>query len=113
MEMAIIRLFDLPNGAGINSKVVYLAPTKALCSERFHDWHKKFHSLGIVCSELTGDTEFGKTSGIQSSNIIVTTPEKWDSMTRKWRDYKTFMNYLSLLLVIFLTNDIKRIKFVD
>ena len=60
-------------------KCVYMAPTKALCSERYHDWTTKFDALGIKCNlstiicvicviqhccsgcELTGDTVlFGK-----------------------------------------------------
>ena len=30
----------------------------------------------------------------------VTTPEKWDSMTRRWTDYKEMMKYITLFVVI-------------
>lgn len=60
-----------------------MAPTKALCNERANDWKKKFQHLGITCNELTGDTEQTNVSEAQRSNIIVTTPEKWDSTTRR------------------------------
>jgi len=30
-------------------KCVYMAPTKALCSERYRDWTAKFDALGIKC----------------------------------------------------------------
>ncbi|KAH9277275.1 hypothetical protein BASA83_000142 [Batrachochytrium salamandrivorans] len=97
MELAILRL--LTDTASDQSKVVYIAPTKALCSERARDWKHKFSSLGFTCQELTGDTEFNNTSEIQRSNLIVTTPEKWDTVTRKWRDHRYLMNMLRLVLL--------------
>jgi ATP-dependent DNA helicase HFM1/MER3 len=30
-------------------KCVYMAPTKALCSERYRDWTAKFDALGVKC----------------------------------------------------------------
>jgi activating signal cointegrator complex subunit 3 len=42
-------------------------------------------ALGIVVKELTGDTQLSKRE-IQATQIIVTTPEKWDVMTRKSGD---------------------------
>ncbi|SJL00868.1 uncharacterized protein ARMOST_04182 [Armillaria ostoyae] len=61
-ELAIIQMLAETNSATDNSvKCVYMAPTKALCSERYRDWTAKFNSLGIKCCELTGDTvHFGK-----------------------------------------------------
>ncbi|KAI8922392.1 Sec63 Brl domain-containing protein [Powellomyces hirtus] len=97
MELAILRLLSQPDGD--NAKVVYMAPTKALCNERNQDWQKKFRVLGISCNELTGDTDNLRVNEIQQSNIIVTTPEKWDSMTRRWRDYKNLMGLLRLILI--------------
>jgi replicative superfamily II helicase len=35
--------------AGHASKCVYIAPTKALCSERYRDWTAKFDALGLKC----------------------------------------------------------------
>lgn len=97
MELAIIRLLSKHNGD--KAKIVYIAPMKALCHERVVDWKKKFAYLGIGCSELTGDTEYSDIGEVQRSNIVVTTPEKWDSMTRRWRDHKIFMNMLKLVLI--------------
>ncbi|KAJ3288448.1 Sec63, partial [Borealophlyctis nickersoniae] len=97
MELAIIRLLMRPDGD--NAKVVYMAPTKALCNERTKDWQKKFRTLGLTCNELTGDTNYGQMYEIQRSNIIVTTPEKWDSMTRRWRDYKNLMGLMRLFMI--------------
>lgn len=50
--MAIARLF-MTLGTD-NVKVVYVAPTKALCHERAEDWKRKFAPLHVSCNELTG-----------------------------------------------------------
>ena len=84
-ELAMLRLFSDP--VNTSSKVVYMAPTKALCSERARDWKIKFGRLGLGWDvvELTGDSSVGGSlRDVGESRIIVTTPEKWDGMTRKW-----------------------------
>ncbi len=56
-----------------------VAPLKALCSEKFNEWSKKFEYLNIKCIELTGDTDHeseNDLSFIENSNIICTTPVK-------------------------------------
>lgn len=100
-ELAIIRLLMETTEPWRNVKAVYMAPIKALCSQRFEDWNKKFGPLGLSCKELTGDTEIDDFFEIQDANIIITTPEKWDSMTRKWRD-----NCLLQLVRLFLIDEI-------
>ncbi|OJD15928.1 hypothetical protein AJ78_03871 [Emergomyces pasteurianus Ep9510] len=97
MELAICRL--VTNFKDCRFKVVYQAPTKSLCSERFRDWQKKFTSLDLQCAELTGDTDHAQLRNVQNSNIIITTPEKWDSMTRKWRDHIKLMQLVKLFLI--------------
>lgn len=51
-----------------------VAPIKALCSQCFESWKKKFGPLGLSCKELTGDTEIDDFFEIQDSHIILTTP---------------------------------------
>ncbi|KAJ5138363.1 uncharacterized protein N7515_003211 [Penicillium bovifimosum] len=97
MELAICRLLNTIKDEGF--KVVYQAPTKSLCSERFRDWHSKFSSLGLTCAELTGDTDHMQLRNVQSSQIIITTPEKWDSITRKWKDHMKLMQLVKLFLI--------------
>lgn len=97
MELAICRLVNnLKDGL---FKLVYQAPTRALCSERFRDWSKKFTSLGLQCAELTGDTDYAQSRLVQTASIIITTPEKWDSMTRRWRDHSKLMQLVRLFLI--------------
>ena len=96
MELALVRLF---NSQEQNVKAIYIAPTKALCSERSTDWSRKFNPLGIEIGELTGDTEAHMISKIQKCSIIVSTPEKLDSVTRRWKDNKAFIELVRLVLI--------------
>lgn len=34
-----------------------VAPVKALCTERLSEWYPKFTKLGLMCIEVTGDTD--------------------------------------------------------
>ncbi|EFQ97399.1 ATP-dependent DNA helicase MER3 [Nannizzia gypsea CBS 118893] len=97
MELAICKLVsDLKDS---RFKVIYLAPTKSLCSERSRDWRAKFTPLDLQCAELTGDTDHFQIRNVQQASIIVTTPEKWDSMTRKWKDHMKLMQLIKLVLI--------------
>ncbi|KAL4942666.1 hypothetical protein BDV06DRAFT_211637 [Aspergillus oleicola] len=97
MELAICRLLNTLKDEQF--KVVYQAPTKSLCSERFRDWNRKFQTLNLQCAELTGDTDHNSLRNVQNSQIIITTPEKWDSMTRKWKDHARLMQLVKLFLI--------------
>ncbi|KAI5296166.1 Sec63 [Ascosphaera acerosa] len=97
MELAICRLVATSRSS--NFRVIYQAPTKSLCSERLRDWRHKFSALGLTCAELTGDTEQSHHSFVQKAHIIITTPEKWDSMTRRWKEHAALMRQVSLFLI--------------
>ncbi|KFQ28265.1 putative ATP-dependent DNA helicase HFM1, partial [Mesitornis unicolor] len=104
-ELAITRLLMEAPLPWLNIKVVYMAPIKALCSQRFDDWKEKFGPIGLSCKELTGDTVMDDLFEIHHAHIIITTPEKWDSMTRRWRD-----NSLVQLVRLFLIDEVHVIK---
>lgn len=97
LELAICRLISTLRSDRF--KIVYQAPTKALCSERQRDWEAKFAFLDIRCAELTGDTNHVHLRNVQHANIIITTPEKWDSVTRKWKDHTKLMQMVKLFLI--------------
>ncbi|KFY25163.1 hypothetical protein V493_04803 [Pseudogymnoascus sp. VKM F-4281 (FW-2241)] len=97
LELAIVRLIESYSSGQF--KIVYQAPTKSLCSERARDWGKKFGNLNIVTAELTGDTDAAEMRKVGSATIIVTTPEKWDSITRKWKDYIKLLQLVKLFLI--------------
>ncbi|KAK4502972.1 hypothetical protein PRZ48_006399 [Zasmidium cellare] len=97
LELAICRLINgFANGS---FKVVYQAPTKSLCAERKKDWQAKFGPLDLQVAELTGDTDNAQLRSVQQASIIVTTPEKWDSITRKWKDHQKLMQTVKLFLI--------------
>ena len=59
------------------SKIVYIAPMKALVRERVLDWRGRLtQQLGLKLVELTGDNT-PDTRTIRDADIIITTPEKW------------------------------------
>ncbi|KAM0716552.1 hypothetical protein Q7P37_007997 [Cladosporium fusiforme] len=97
MELAICRLMNgFANGS---FKIIYQAPTKSLCSERQRDWQKKFGPFDLEIAELTGDTDHAQLRNVQHASIIITTPEKWDSITRKWKDHQKLMQMVKLFLI--------------
>lgn len=63
-------------------KIVFVAPMKALAAEIVRKFSSRLKWLGIEVRELTGDMQLTKTE-IANTQIIVTTPEKWDVVTRK------------------------------
>jgi ATP-dependent DNA helicase HFM1/MER3 len=70
-------------------KIVYLSPSKALCEERYKDWNTRLigMDLGIVVAVVTGDGDPSESfRDIATSHLILTTPEKWDSVTRRWTE---------------------------
>ena len=97
LELAICRLVERHRAGDF--KIVYQAPTKSLCSERLRDWEKKFSHLNLPCAELTGDTSQKEMAKVRNATIIVTTPEKWDSITRKWTDHDKLVEMVKLFLI--------------
>ncbi|XP_044714925.1 sec63 brl domain-containing protein [Hirsutella rhossiliensis] len=75
-------------------KIVYIAPLKALVQEQVGNFGKRLEPYGVRVSELTGDRQLTKQQ-IAETQIIVTTPEKWDVITRKAND----LSYTNLSIV--------------
>jgi len=66
-------------------KIVYVAPMKALAAEVTANFSKRLAPLGLKVRELTGDMQLTKRE-LAETQMIVTTPEKWDVVTRKGGD---------------------------
>jgi activating signal cointegrator complex subunit 3 len=84
-ELAMLRVFKVYP----NTKIVYIAPLKALVRERMIDWKERLvNQLGKSCVELTGDSQ-SDARQLARADVICTTPEKWDGVSRTWaqRDY--------------------------
>lgn len=86
-ELAMLHLFNNEP----DMKVVYIAPMKAIVRERMADWKKRLVShLGKKMVEMTGDFT-PDMRALQTADIIISTPEKWDGISRNWhtRSYVT------------------------
>lgn len=80
------------------SKVVYIAPMKALVRERVKDWGARLaRPLGLKLVELTGDST-PDTRTIKDADIIITTPEKWDGISRSWQT-RVYVRQVSLVII--------------
>lgn len=80
------------------SKVVYIAPMKALVRERVKDWHPRLTGpLGLKLVELTGDNT-PDTRTIRDADLIITTPEKWDGISRSWQT-RGYVRQVSLVII--------------
>ena len=95
-----------------NFKIIYIAPIKSLCQEKTFEWKMKYSKspLELNVTEYTSDSEYLNISLLTKSNIILTTPEKFDVLTRKWKKISNFISNISLLLIdeIHLLNDQSR-----
>jgi antiviral helicase SLH1 len=80
------------------SKVVYIAPMKALVRERVMDWGRRLTApMGLKLVELTGDNT-PDTRTIRDADIIITTPEKWDGISRSWQT-RDYVRKVSLVII--------------
>jgi pre-mRNA-splicing helicase BRR2 len=88
-------------------KIVYVAPMKALVAEMVRTMGRRLAHLGIVTKELSGDVQLTRAE-IADTHIIVTTPEKWDIITRKAGD-RAYTQLVRLLIIdeIHLLHDLR------
>jgi hypothetical protein len=118
-EMAMARFFSVDlqhnNTAGNSSgrgghriqvskqrKMVYVSPSKALCEERFEDWSTRLAAmqLGIEVAVITGDGDPSEAfRDLASAHLILTTPEKWDSLTRRWTENFFLFGCVKLFMI--------------
>lgn len=93
-EIAMFRVFrQYPR-----SKVVYIAPLKALVRERIEDWKVRLENkLNYSVVELTGDVT-PDARAIANADVIVTTPEKWDGISRSWQT-RGYVRAVSLIII--------------
>lgn len=81
-ELAMLRVFNNSE----NGKIIYIAPLKALAKERIIDWKKRLQegSVKKQIVELSGDIT-PDIKALQQADVIITTPEKWDGISRNWQ----------------------------
>ncbi|KFB52503.1 AGAP009060-PA-like protein [Anopheles sinensis] len=92
LELAIVKLSV--ECAGVKPfRVVYLAPTRSLCAEKYHEWRARFAALGVSCIQYDGDNAVEDIGKLGQHQLILSTPEKWEVFTRHWGD-QTVANVL-------------------
>uniref|UniRef100_K3WCS9 Helicase ATP-binding domain-containing protein n=1 Tax=Globisporangium ultimum (strain ATCC 200006 / CBS 805.95 / DAOM BR144) TaxID=431595 RepID=K3WCS9_GLOUD len=80
-------------------KIVYVAPMKALVQEVVLNLSARLTSAyGIEVRELSGDQNLSREQ-LFNTQIIVTTPEKWDIVTRKSGDDRTYTQLVRLIII--------------
>ena len=65
----------------------------ALARERLADWRAKFGEggLGLNVVELIGEAA-ADLKALDKGNIIISTPEHWDVLSRRWKQRKNVQN---------------------
>lgn len=87
----------IPNVDLSSFKIVYVAPMKALVKEVVQSFSKRLGYIpGFQVKELSGDVSMSRKE-VMETNLVVTTPEKWDIVTRK---SNSIYNSVVTLLII-------------
>ncbi|CAO2818508.1 unnamed protein product [Amaranthus hypochondriacus] len=93
-ELAMFRLFNTQP----DMKVIYIAPLKALVRERMNDWRRRLVTqLGKEMVEMTGDYT-PDLMALLSADIIISTPEKWDGISRNWHT-RSYVKKVGLMIL--------------
>ncbi len=77
-------------------KALYIAPLKALASEKYNDFKKKYEALGIKIGIATGDLD-SPSKYLDRYQILIATAEKVDSLLRSKAGW--LINSLSVIVL--------------
>ena len=87
-EIAILRLLMV---ADDGAKCVYITPKQQLAQIVYTQWMKKFEPLNRSIVLLTGESSVDLKL-IAKGNIIISTHDKWDMISRRWKQRKNVQN---------------------
>jgi len=89
---------NLKNSFNLDSfKIVYVAPMKALVQEAVKNFQSRLGVYGLTVRELSGDSSLTRQQ-IAETQILVTTPEKWDIVTRQGEG-RAFTQLVKLVII--------------
>ncbi|CAF3970139.1 unnamed protein product [Rotaria sp. Silwood2] len=91
-ELAILRLFSDEKLKEISEpKCVYITPKEELAEIIRKDWDKRFGIIDRKVVMLSGEISIDLKL-IAKGHIIISTPEKWDNLSRRWKQRKHVQN---------------------
>jgi len=93
-ELAMVRELSKPQ----SGKILYLAPLRALTNEKEGEWQTLFTPMGFEVYVVSGERELDP-SKARSAHIIISTPEKWDSSSRKHSTTHRFVRDVSVIII--------------
>lgn len=94
-ETAMVRELGKAN----RGKVLFIAPLRALTNEKESEWKRILSGLGFKVYVVSGERELYP-SEARSADVIITTPEKWDSATRKYRQERfSFVKEVTVVII--------------
>lgn len=79
--------------------ILSVAPMKALCHEKLDNWRRCFDPIGLKCEIITGDSVLQELGSILPYQILITTPEKWDSLSRRWKECPHAISAIKLFMI--------------
>lgn len=99
-EFAIFRLFS----QNADGRCVYLVSKDAQADLMFEEWEQRFgDQLGLRVVKLSGETGTDLKL-LAKGQIVVTTAEKWDVLSRRWKQRKNVQN-----VNLFIVDDLQQI----
>lgn len=88
-EFAILRLLT---SSPDTARCVYVTPIESLADLVYVDWQRKFGmQLGKKVVLLTGETATDLKL-LAKGNVIISTPERWDVLSRRWKQRKNIQS---------------------
>ena len=93
-ELAMVRELSKPH----RGKILYLAPLRALTNEKESEWNTLLTPMGFDVYVVSGERELDPAKA-RSAQIIISTPEKWDSSSRKHSTTHKFVNDVSVIII--------------
>ncbi|MGZ4901740.1 MAG: DEAD/DEAH box helicase [Halobacteriota archaeon] len=93
-ELAMVRELCKPRAG----KILYLAPLRALTNEKEEEWQRLFAPMGFEVYVVSGERELDPAKA-RSAHIIISTPEKWDSASRKHHTTHRFVKAIKVLII--------------
>lgn len=96
--LAILRCLADYHRRSLPFKIIYVAPMKALAAEVADKFSLRLAPFKVKVRECTGDMQLSRQE-IRETHMLVTTPEKWDVLTRHGQGDGGLVGMVRLLII--------------